>query len=130
MNNLEVFKVIIISALVTVALRLLPLFVKIPKNPIMIALTQYNSLPPFLSARNIFYYMFILSTVTFNLSAYYTIFINNTLCLRYKSRIYYIYLHYFYSPYQAKDFMSICIILYIVINYVSERKFIFLGGFV
>ena len=35
MNNLEVFKVIVISALVTVALRLLPLFVKIPKNPIM-----------------------------------------------------------------------------------------------
>ena len=35
MNNLEVFKVIVISTLVTVALRLLPLFVKIPKNPIM-----------------------------------------------------------------------------------------------
>ena len=35
MNNLEVFKVIVISALVTVSLRLLPLFVKIPKNPIM-----------------------------------------------------------------------------------------------
>ena len=35
MNNLEVFKVIVISALVTVALRILPLFVKIPKNPIM-----------------------------------------------------------------------------------------------
>ena len=35
MNNSEVFKVIVISALVTVSLRLLPLFVKIPKNPIM-----------------------------------------------------------------------------------------------
>lgn len=35
MNNSEVFKVIAISALVTVSLRLLPLFVKIPKNPIM-----------------------------------------------------------------------------------------------
>ena len=35
MNNLEVFKVIVISALVTVALRLLPLFAKILKNPIM-----------------------------------------------------------------------------------------------
>jgi putative branched-chain amino acid transport len=35
MNNSEIFKVIVISALVTVSLRLLPLFVKIPKNPIM-----------------------------------------------------------------------------------------------
>lgn len=35
MNNSEVFKEIAISALVTVSLRLLPLFVKIPKNPIM-----------------------------------------------------------------------------------------------
>ena len=35
MDNSEVFKVIVISALVTVSLRLLPLFVKIPKNPIM-----------------------------------------------------------------------------------------------
>ena len=35
MNNSEVFKVIVISVLVTVSLRLLPLFVKIPKNPIM-----------------------------------------------------------------------------------------------
>ena len=35
MSNLEVLKIIVVSALVTVALRLLPLFVKIPKNPIL-----------------------------------------------------------------------------------------------